>query len=94
MTAIEDRLAAARRRYLASLREKADDLEFILGRGDLTELKISVHRLAGSAALHELDPIAARARAAEALCTEPISPELSAVVRELARLLRDAHVPT
>ena len=91
MTAIEDRLAAARERYLASLTQKADRLVAELERGDLTELRTLVHRLAGSAALHQLDAIAEHARAAEALCVEPEPSGVASTITDLVAMLQAAH---
>ncbi|MEM9302706.1 MAG: Hpt domain-containing protein [Pseudomonadota bacterium] len=93
MTTVAERLAAARRRYLASFPEKADALEDALSLsqtgppGDET-LRTLVHRLAGSAALHGLDDLAADARAAEALCESAPSPELETLIDRVVTHLR------
>ena len=89
MSLDEDRMAALRQRFVAAASGQADEIEALLGRGDLEGVRRVAHGLAGRSGMFgfaDLGETARRVDEAETASLTRHAEELLAALRRLAQL--------
>lgn len=88
-----DQMRALRMEYLAGTVERLASMEEWLGTGELDELRMAAHKLAGSGGFYGFDAISAAGLALERLIDRKApGAEVSAGLAELVRVVREAQV--